>query len=102
MEINYASCFAALGHQSRLDIYRLLIKTGDAGLNIGEIAAHLDVPLSTLAHHLGALTQAGLVIQDKEGRQTRNRADYNVMTRLIGFLGDECCAGVPRVKVSVL
>ncbi|WP_417830402.1 ArsR/SmtB family transcription factor [Thalassospira sp.] len=93
-EKNIALAFAALGHEARLKIYRQLVKAGDDGLNIGDIGRLLDLPASTLAHHLGALVQAGLVTQEKQGRETRNRADFDAMRGLVGFLTDECCSGV--------
>ena len=89
-----ARALAALGHEARLAIYRLLVRAGDAGLNVGEIAAHLEMPASTLAHHLSTLVAAGLVIQERQGREVVNRADYDVMNRTVGFLTDQCCAGV--------
>jgi ArsR family transcriptional regulator, arsenate/arsenite/antimonite-responsive transcriptional repressor len=89
-----ARALAALGHEARLAIYRLLVRAGDDGLNVGEIAAHLDMPASTLAHHLSTLVAAGLVIQARQGREVVNRADYDVMNRTLAFLTDKCCTGV--------
>lgn len=91
----YARALSALGHEARLAIFRLLVRAGPEGLRVGEIGAHTGLPASTLAHHLGALTKAGLVRQDKRGREVFTRADYDAMQRLTTFLGDECCAGVP-------
>ena len=85
---------AALGHTKRLTIYRLLVKAGDTGLNVGEIAQYLGAPPSTLAHHLTALVDAGLVIQERRGREVVNRADYAAMRRTVAFLTAECCSGV--------
>lgn len=85
---------SALGHEVRLHIFRLLIRAGDPGLNVGEIGAHLGVPPSTLAHHLTALVSAGLVIQERKGRSIRNRVDYTQMNWLLAYLSSECCDGV--------
>ncbi|MDQ0315323.1 ArsR/SmtB family transcription factor [Amorphus orientalis] len=93
-----ARSLAALGHETRLDIYRLLVRAGDGGLNVGEIGRHLAMPPSTLAHHLGALVDAGLVIQDRRGREIVNRVDYAVMRRTMSFLSAECCTGVTLVS----
>jgi DNA-binding transcriptional ArsR family regulator len=90
----FARALAALGHEARLAIYRLLVRAGKEGLNVGEIAAHLDMPASTLAHHLSTLVAAGLVIQERQGREVVNRADYESMRRTLDFLTDECCTGV--------
>ena len=89
-----ARALAALGHEARLDIYRLLVRAGEEGLNVGDIGAHLKMPASTLAHHLSTLVSAGLVIQERRGREVVNRADYDAMRRTVGFLTDKCCTGV--------
>jgi DNA-binding transcriptional ArsR family regulator len=89
-----AVALAALGHETRLAIFRLLVRTGDEGLNVGEIGQHLDMAASTLAHHLKALVDAGLVLQERQGRQIVNRVDYNAMRGTVSFLTAECCVGV--------
>lgn len=100
-DAEFARSLAALGHESRLAIYRLLVKAGEGGLNVGEIGARLDIPASTLAHHLGGLVAAGLVIQERQGREVVNRADYEAMRRMLGFLGSECCVGVAPLQTGV-
>ena len=90
----HARALAALGHEARLAIFRLLVRAGPSGLRVGDIGAHTGLPASTLAHHLGTLAKAGLVAQEKRGREVLTRADYPAMQRLTAFLGDECCAGV--------
>lgn len=92
-----AKALSALGHEVRLHIYRLLVKAGDEGLNVGDIGVHLGMPPSTLSHHLTGLVAAGLVIQERRGREIFNRAEYAQMTALLGFLSDECCSGVPHI-----
>ena len=89
-----ADALSALGHEVRLHIYRLLVRAGNDGLSVGDIGAHLGMPASTLAHHLSALVQAGLVEQERQGRLILNRADFARMDALVGFLSEECCAGV--------
>lgn len=64
---------------------------------MGDIGGHLDVPASTLAHHLSALVHAGLVIQERNGRIIVSRVDYDRMNALLAFLSDECCAGVELI-----
>lgn len=88
-----ATAMAALGHHTRLAIFRLLVKAGDEGLNVGEIGGHLGCPASTMAHHLSTLVDAGLVTQERQGRQIVNRADFNAMRQAVSFLTDECCQG---------
>lgn len=92
-----ARALAALGHDARLSIFRLLIKAGDSGLNVGQIGAHLGIAPSTLAHHLGALVDAGLVTQERLGREVVNRAAFAAIRGLADFLLSECCAGVPNL-----
>lgn len=89
-----ARALAALGHDARLSIFRLLVQAGDDGLRVSDIGEHLGLAPSTLAHHLSTLVDAGLVLQDKLGREVFNRVDFPAMHRLVGFLTSECCAGV--------
>jgi DNA-binding transcriptional ArsR family regulator len=92
-----ARALAALGHEARLSIYRLLVRAGKDGLNVGEIGEHLKMPPSTLAHHLSALVSVGLVVQERRGREVVNRADFEAMSRTLAFLTAECCTGVSLV-----
>lgn len=91
----YARALAALGHDARLSIFRLLVKAGDAGLRVGDIVTHLEFAPSTLAHHLSTLVESGLVLQRKQGREVFNSVDYAALHRVQNFLSDECCSGVP-------
>ncbi|MCL5777545.1 metalloregulator ArsR/SmtB family transcription factor [Limibaculum sp. FT325] len=93
-ESQVAAALAALGHEARLGIFRLLVRAGPDGLNIGEVGRHLGLAPSTLAHHLGALVAAGLVTQERQGREVINRADFDAMRRVLGFVTAECCMGV--------
>jgi ArsR family transcriptional regulator len=76
----------ALGHQTRLLIFRILVKAGDDGLIVGDIQKDLNIPASTLSHHLTKLAWVGLVSQGRRGRE--------VYAVLIGFLTKECCTVV--------
>lgn len=89
-----ARALAALGHDARLSIFRLLVKAGDNGLRVSDIGEHLGLAPSTLAHHLSTLVDAGLVLQDKKGREVFNRVDYPAVRHVLDFLTSECCAGV--------
>ena len=89
-----ARALAALGHDARLSIFRLLVKAGENGLRVGDIGEHLGFAPSTLAHHLSTLVDAGLVIQEKQGREVLNRVDYPAVQRVVRFLTSECCTGV--------
>ncbi|MEM6678927.1 MAG: metalloregulator ArsR/SmtB family transcription factor [Pseudomonadota bacterium] len=89
-----APALAALGHEARLGLFRLLVRAGPEGLMIGEIQAHLGIAPSTLAHHLRALVEVGLVSQEKRGRSVINRADFDRMRAVLGYVERECCLGV--------
>lgn len=91
-----ARALAALGHDLRLQIFRLLVRAGDDGLIVGDIVGHVGLAPSTVAHHLTALVSAGLVVQDRRGREVVNRADFARAQGLADFLMSECCAGVAR------
>ncbi|SEK40651.1 transcriptional regulator, ArsR family [Pacificibacter marinus] len=89
-----ALSLAALGHDTRLTIFRLLVRAGNDGLNIGDIGTHLGMAASTLAYHIKTLVDAGLVTQERQGRQIVNRVDFDVMHQTVSFLTSECCTGV--------
>jgi len=85
--------FDTLSSGLRLDIYRLLMRTGPQGLVAGEIASVLEMPASNASFHLKAMTHSGLVLVQQEGRFQRYRANMQVMQALVNFLTDECCSG---------
>lgn len=90
------SVFEALASGIRLDVYRLLVKKGFEGMVAGEIASTLEIPPTNLSFHLKALTQAGLLKVEQEGRYQRYRANIPLMLDLIAYLTDECCADQPE------
>lgn len=89
-----ARALAALGHEARLHIFRFLVRAGRDGATVGQIGAHLDLPASTLAHHLRSLVGAGLLTQTRQGREVVTRVDFARMTGVIEFLSSECCTGI--------
>lgn len=96
-----SAALAALGHPARLGVFRLLVRAGPDGLMVGEIGAHLDMPLSTLAHHLRALKQSGLIQQTRVGREVLTRAETAALQGVVEYLLSECCQGVqPRAKTA--
>ena len=90
-----ARCLAELGHPHRLQIFEYLVKAGDEGRRVGDIQAHLDIPKSTLSHHLGQLTAIGLLTQAREGRVLRCRIDNRRMRLVQQFL-NACCDGLTK------
>lgn len=90
-----ARCFAELGNGTRLAIVRLLVRAGPVGMAVGEIRDAVEVPNSTLSHHIAHLLWAGLITQEREGRVMRCRACMVTLAQLTAFMTDECCLGVP-------
>lgn len=84
---------AAIAQEARLDIFRLLVQAGDAGLAAGDIASQLAIPASTLSFHLKELSHAGLLRVRQESRFMYYSADYAAMEQLLGYLTENCCAG---------
>ena len=87
---------SALAHETRLAVFRLLVRQGPAGLPAGGIAARLRVHAATLSHHLGLLERAGLLRSWRVQRQIFYAAEFGAMRRLLGYLADDCCRGLPE------
>jgi DNA-binding transcriptional ArsR family regulator len=92
-----AELLAALGHETRLSIYRLLVQAGPRGLHAGAIGESLGLPAPTLSFHLAHLSRVGLASRHQEGRFVIYAADFPMMNQLIGFLTANCCGGNPCV-----
>lgn len=90
---NAVAALAALAHEHRLSVYRMLVEAGPEGLNAGTIAARLKVPPSSLTFHLQNLHRAGLVTQERRSRELIYAADFNEMNGLVGYLTENCCGG---------
>lgn len=86
-----ANAMDALGAPVRLSIYRLLVRAGEPGMNIGRLQQRTGIPRSTLSHHVHRLIDGGLVSTEKSGASLLLRADYRAMDALVGYLSDECC-----------
>jgi DNA-binding transcriptional ArsR family regulator len=84
---------AALAHDTRLALFRMLVEQGPDGLSAGVIAERLGVPPSSLTFHVQHLHRAGLVTQRRLSRQLIYAADYAAMNGLVGFLTENCCGG---------
>ncbi len=90
------SSLAALAQESRLAIFRLLVKRGPEGYTPTELAERLDVPAPTLSFHLKELQRASLIEVRREGRFLYYRPNFPAMNRLIGFLTENCCSLADR------
>ena len=97
---SHARALAALGHDARLTVFRLLVRAGEDGLTVGEIRSHTRIAPSTLAHHLRTLVEAGLVTQTRQGREVRTTVAFDAMRATLDFLTSECCAGLGPVADS--
>jgi ArsR family transcriptional regulator len=99
-EAQAADGFAALGNRARLRLLRLLVRAGTDGLNVSDVGRMMNMPASTLAHHLSALVRAGLVTQQKRGREVICTAAYPAIEAAAAYLTEECCADVARSAAS--
>lgn len=84
---------SALAHEGRLSIFKLLVRAGTDGVAAGVIARKLDMLPNTLSASLTLLSNAGLVVSRREGRSIIYSADFAQMSKLLGFLMEDCCSG---------
>ncbi|HQY44596.1 MAG TPA: metalloregulator ArsR/SmtB family transcription factor [Paracoccaceae bacterium] len=96
------SALGALAHETRLDVFRCLVKAGQDGLLPSEISQTLGVLQNTLSTHLAILHRAGLVTNRREGRTIRYLADMDGMRRCLGYLMEDCCGGRPELCQPVI
>lgn len=88
---------AALAHEARLSVFRLLVKAGPDGLAAGDIARKLDIPANTLSAQLLLLANAKLVQAQRDGRSIIYSVNFDAMRDLLVFLTEDCCGGRPEV-----
>lgn len=101
--LNAAELLAALGHESRLAIFRLLVEAGRAGINAGAIGEQLGMAPATLSFHLAHLSRVGLIRGQRESRFIHYSTEYGTMDDLIAFLTNNCCQGndcLPQTAAS--
>ena len=89
----HAEELGALGHPVRLTIVRLVVQAGDRGVPAGDIQARVDIPASTLSHHLKRLADAGLLRTHGEGTFHFYAVDFTALRRLTDYLWEDCCQG---------
>jgi len=95
------SALAALGQETRLDVFRLLVRAGKEGMTAGAVSDALDVRPNTLSTHLGALSRSGLVHAERDGRSICYRADLQTMQVLVTYLLQDCCGGNPELCAPI-
>jgi DNA-binding transcriptional ArsR family regulator len=92
----------SLAQETRLTVFRLLVQRGPEGLAAGAIAEALEVPASSLSFHLHQLMHAGLVTQERRGRQLIYAASYDRMNALVAYLTENCCAGASCASAALV
>ena len=95
--VTAVAALSALAHESRLDIFRLLVRAGPEGMTAGEIARATGALANTLSTNLAILSRAGLAASRREGRSIIYTAAYDRMGDLLAFLMEDCCAGKAEV-----
>jgi ArsR family transcriptional regulator, arsenate/arsenite/antimonite-responsive transcriptional repressor len=88
----HAEQLAALGHPVRLKVLRRVVQAGPDGASAGDIQSHVDMPASTLSHHLKRLVDAGLLTTRLDGTYHYYAADYGALHGLTDYLWEDCCA----------
>jgi ArsR family transcriptional regulator, arsenate/arsenite/antimonite-responsive transcriptional repressor len=97
MERNGAlAVLSGLAHETRLDIFRVLVEAGPEGMPAGQIGERLGLPPATLSFHLNHLKHAGLIARRRNGRSLIYSADFVRMSELVGYLTENCCQGHPE------
>ena len=96
-EIDVVKALVGLAQPMRLRVFRALVVAGPEGLTPGLLVEALEVPASSLSFHLKELVNAGLVTQERSGRNLHYRAAFDRMQGLIGYLTENCCQGVECV-----
>ena len=86
----------ALANESRLRIFRMLVKAGHSGLTVTEISKSLSMPMSTLSFHLAKLSQADIILSVKKSRFIIYSINFKSVNKLIGYLTESCCNGNPE------
>lgn len=87
----HAEQLAALGHVARLGILRAVVQAGPEGVTTTELQGRLDIPWTTLNHHLDRMVDSGLVAARREGKSVFHTANYDALRALTDFLWEDCC-----------
>jgi ArsR family transcriptional regulator, arsenate/arsenite/antimonite-responsive transcriptional repressor len=94
--------FSALAQPTRLEVFRLLVKSEPDGLPAGEIAKQMNVPHNTMSTHLGILSRAGLVSVERQSRSMVYRVELTTVRKLVLFLLRDCCKGQPELCAPLI
>lgn len=96
------AALSALGQDTRLEVFRLLVRAGKDGLAAGEIALRLEAVQNTMSAHLKVLDNAGLARAERDGRTVRYVADMTGFRDLLAYLMEDCCNGSPELCQPVI
>jgi len=86
-----ALILSKIGNPTRLKIIRLLVRAGEQGMPVGAIQKKLQIPGSTLTHHIAHLKSAGLIRQEREQATLFCKMEYERLNHLVAYLTEECC-----------
>jgi ArsR family transcriptional regulator len=86
-----ANILAKIGNPTRLKIVRLLVRAGDDGLAVGMVQKKLNIPGSTLTHHIAHLKSAGVIRQERQQATLICKMEFDVLRKLVDYLTEECC-----------
>ena len=98
--LNASELLAALGHETRLAIFRMLVEVGSDGINASAIGEKLKLAPATLSFHLTHLSHVGLIKGRQAGRFIYYSADFGLMDELLAYLTNNCCHGSPCLPKS--
>lgn len=101
-ELEVVRALAALAQEVRLRVFRALVVAGKDGLTPGTLAEQLDVASNTLSFHLKELAHAGLISQERQGRNLIYRASFVSMNELLGYLTENCCQGTDCLSTDTV
>ncbi len=96
------AALAALGQETRLDVFKLLVTLAPNGLPAGEIGKRLGVVQNTMSAHLGVLARCGLICAKRKGRTVVYEVDYKAVRGFLAFLLQDCCQGEPEICSPLL
>jgi DNA-binding transcriptional ArsR family regulator len=96
------AALTALGQDTRLEVFRLLVRAGTGGVPAGEIASSLGTVQNTTSAHLKVLDHAGLIRAERDGRVIRYFAEMTGIRDLLAYLMEDCCNGAPELCQPVI
>jgi len=94
--------FSALAQETRLEVFRLLVRSEPQGMAAGDIARELAVPHNTMSSHLGVLARTGLVTAERRSRSIVYRVNLDRVCEVVTFLLQDCCGGRPELCSSII